>query len=213
MTTLNINPTNDGYVRYDLTNCDPCNPEFGYIDFNFLPWIWASIRLGTYVVPPDPTPVDYTLGRRGYAFFDTSSLPGGITITKVEINLYTSGQIAISSLDTIFYKETLQYSGFADAEDLYNGLNASATIYAQGLYNTTLYGLSTVDLGAQAVTDLISHPTWFGLGVLIDESAPSTEQSKSYYSENADELSGPRRPFLTVTYTLGGNTNFLIMFE
>lgn len=204
MATDDFSPVYDGYVRY-RKGCEESPPE--YIDWNSIPWIWASTEDDSWTDMGTPTP--YVAIRRGYAFFDTSSLPAGAVVTKVELNLYGS-VLMNSARDTYFYQQAAQYGSYSDAEDLFDGLD-DGSLYTQGAYDN-IAALNTIDLGSQAVTDLNSHISWFGVGVLIDEQSPTSgSQDKVYYSEDSNTDENDYRPYLTVTYTVAAG-NFFIMF-
>jgi hypothetical protein len=194
MPSDNFAPSSDGYVRYAYLCPEDADPTF--VDHTNLFVLRASTVAAL-------TPGDTGPGlRRAYFFADTSSLPAGATITKVELTLFWQS-LTDSSRDTIFYQQASQYSSYGTAEDLFNGLD-DGSVYVQGLYTAALDTPIVVDLGSQAITDLQGHLTWFGVGILIDESSPpvSTE-SKVYYSNDSDTTDHNVRPYLTVTYTQG----------
>lgn len=186
-------PEFDGYVRF-MKACLTAPP--GYIDWSALYWIWASVQADSWDDMGTPTP--YTAIRRGYAFFDTSSIPGGATITDVTLTLSLS-TLTNSTRDTIFYQQLAQYGSYGTAQALFDGLD-DGVIYTQGLFTTAPPGVNVIDLGAQADADLQSHLSWFGVGVLIDETSPTaTEANKTYQSMDVGVPS--LFPYITVTYT------------
>lgn len=203
MPSVDINPVSahDGYVYTTVTDCigDPVDPPY-YTELNNTPFVRCSLADGA------------TVGaRRGFYFFNTSVVPAGANIDKVELSIYYVAALSSGTFETYIWSQTQQKSFYGGAEALYFGLD-DAAVYTNDFFNGTP---SLIDLGSNAAEDLAEHPTWFGVGILIDEANATTGAANTYISIDADtsEIGPTAKPFLRVTYTeVNRNTNFLVMF-
>ena len=135
--------------------------------------------------------------KRGFIEF-ALSLPGGAVVDKVQIVYRTA---AANGNKHNLYKMTVQPStqpnNAAGNEAIYNDISAQ-TLYLQSsvLTDNTWY---TYNLGAQAVTDINSHISWFSVGFTA-----SGLNTALYSSESAND------PYLIVEYHLATDYTFIV---
>ena len=194
----------DGYCRKYNDLCG-CATVFTYYDE------WSALNYLEVSCFYEDLGSGYFLERyrRSFFFVDTSTLPGGATVTKIEFGLYFYSPPSNSLRDIYIYGMQNAKSSYATAQDLFEGID-DGNLYVSGSYTGTP---NVIDLGATAITDFNGHPTWFGLGITIDEASPPTpEEIKVYFSDEAQAADTAYRPYLKITYTAGNTGNFWLNF-
>lgn len=196
----------DGYVRKynDICGCVTVHTYYDQYDALFFLRVscyYEDLGGGTYLEKY----------RRAFLYVDTSSLPGGATVSKIEFGLYYNASASNSARDIYIYGMQDVKSSYATDQDLFEGID-DGNLYFSGTSTGTP---DVIDLGATAITDFNSHPTWFGVGITIDEaSPPNPEENYFYFSDEAQAVDPAYRPYIKITYTTTStNTNFLIMFD
>jgi hypothetical protein len=183
MATANFNTVYDGDIKYSLS---PHGAEPGYtrtVD-------GSVIRTQNYALEGNSR-IDTW---RSFADF-TISLPAGAVVSKVELSVYTD-----TSLGTVNNKVgrlAALASSYGDA--ILYGLCGDYTYLTE--QNLTVTGWHTLNLGATAVSDLISHPTWFSVVLSLQTENNSLIPGNYVYFRSL-EYTGSYAPYLTITYTV-----------
>lgn len=130
-------------------------------------------------------------GNRGFLEFDTSTIPGTAIVDKITVTFKTE---VINGAPNIRFEEmTVQPSTEADNaagnQAIYDDIGANTQYTTQVLNDETWY---TVDLGADACTDHMTHLTWFSVGI-----ETNTINNFIYSSESLGN-----EPYLTVSWHL-----------
>ncbi len=182
MPVSEIVTTDDGYILAHWA-CD----QDSYVQGISLP-----IRTSYYYNGSE----DYQI-RRGFAYFDTSGIPSGATILEMELTLYTLDTPEAFARDNVgTYITDLNEWPYDGPYELWYAIwnEGSAGAYIEPDWHTA--GLHTGSLGANAISDFSDHPTWFAVGIAIDETSAPGELDFDSINDGFSHT----HPTLTVRY-------------
>ena len=138
---------------------------------------------------------------RGWALWNTSSIPNNAIIVSATIEAYCN-QTSSSSSHRIYVKQLLSDPRIGDASTLYNNIGASSTIFASNWNAMTSVGYSTVSYNSSGISALQSAVAsgygYHGVGFMENgENDPSGIIDGWNWSGGSSP-----EPMLHVSYTL-----------
>jgi hypothetical protein len=208
MATLDTTPSYDGHVYYD-EDCFGVTSGYGVEDTT------ALVRADGFrdeievIVEEVPTITQRRRRHRGFLKFTGITLPTGIT--KVELIIDLSAIKGGASENINFTNLATNNPEGADPATLYSAIS-SVSVYATTSYAST--GVKTIDLGAAAITQIMSNSTFFYLGLYcdlarneLDGTFTTTGTNESGYQFDSTE--GTPDPILRITYSTGKRRSFV----
>lgn len=172
----------------------------------------------SYVVPNPGLPMrtsyyynsaeDYAI-RRGYAYFDTSEIPSGASISDISLTMYTLDKPEAFARDNVStWIMGLNNWPYAGAYELWDAIPNETTAYATPSWYAVGSHTVALDGSGAAISDYNSHPTWFAVGLTLDESAETGELD--FCSTN--DSFAYTKPTLTIAYSTGKRRSWVVIY-
>ncbi len=164
------------------------------------------------------------------SFPDVTSLPSGLTVSSSSVNMYLKSQFSTDTF-TIQWRKIDDDRNWIEDESTWNnasttpdlewttpgclsdGNDRSATVSASGSIASTLsqyYAHSGSQLNTDIENDVESVTESYGY---IGERSDTSSSATSYKGMSSSEDTNTQRPYLSVTYTTGGGTDFTETIE